>query len=64
MGRASSLRRPNDYVISSQKHLGSVRVAVGMQGTYIKYLTKTKAYSQIIARLVTGARKNRFVSED
>ncbi|CAK0785209.1 hypothetical protein CVIRNUC_008415 [Coccomyxa viridis] len=34
------------------------------QGTYIKYLTKTKAYSQIIARLVTGARKNRFVSEE
>ena len=38
--------------------------AVDMQGTYIKYLTKTKAYSQIIARLVTGARKNRFVSEE
>ncbi|CAL5222870.1 g5296 [Coccomyxa viridis] len=34
------------------------------QGTYIKYLTKTKAYSQIIGRLVTGARKNRFVPEE
>lgn len=37
--------------------------AVG-QGTYIKYLTKSKAYSQILARLITGARKNRFVQED
>ena len=35
-----------------------------VQGTYIKYLTKTKAYSQIIGRLVTGARKNRFVPEE
>ncbi len=35
-----------------------------MQGTYIKYLTKMKAYSQIIGRLVTGARKNRFVPEE
>ena len=39
-------------------------ITIGMQGTYIKYLTKTKAYSQIIARLITGARKNRFVSEE
>lgn len=34
------------------------------QGTYIKYLTKPKAYGQILARLVAGARKNRFVPED
>jgi chlorophyll(ide) b reductase len=34
------------------------------QGTYIKYLTKGKAYGQILARLLTGARKNRFVEED
>ena len=46
------------------KHQGSIVTAVDMQGIYIKYLTKTKAYSQILARLVTGARKNRFVSED
>ena len=37
--------------------------AVG-QGTYIKYLTKGKAYSQILARLLTGARKNKFVQEE
>lgn len=31
---------------------------------YIRYLTQTKAYSQIFARLFTGQRKNRFVAED
>ena len=35
-----------------------------LQGSYVKYLTKTKAYSQIAMRLLTGARKNRFVAED
>ena len=34
------------------------------QSSYIKYLTKPKAYSQILARLLAGARKNRFVPED
>lgn len=31
---------------------------------YIRFLTQQKAYSQIFARLLTGARKNRFVSEE
>ncbi|KAL4421663.1 hypothetical protein ABPG77_001204 [Micractinium sp. CCAP 211/92] len=31
--------------------------------TYIRYLTQTKAYSQILARIVAGQRKNRFVQE-
>lgn len=31
---------------------------------YIQYLTKPKAYGQILKRLVTGERKNRFVQED
>jgi chlorophyll(ide) b reductase len=33
------------------------------QGTYIQYLTKGKAYSQILQRLLLGKRKNRYVSE-
>eukprot|EP00879_Flechtneria_rotunda_P023845 GHRR01025253.1.p1 GENE.GHRR01025253.1~~GHRR01025253.1.p1 ORF type:complete len:268 (+),score=73.44 GHRR01025253.1:721-1524(+) len=36
----------------------------GIASQYIQFLTKPKAYSQIIGRLVTGARKNRFVRED
>ena len=32
--------------------------------TYIKYLTKQKAYAQILGRLIGGRRKNRFVKED
>lgn len=32
--------------------------------TYIKYLTKQKAYTQIIGRLIGGRRKNRFVQEE
>ncbi|DBA86750.1 hypothetical protein WJX77_010965 [Trebouxia sp. C0004] len=32
--------------------------------TYIKFLTKPKAYSQIIGRLIGGRRKNRFVQEE
>lgn len=31
--------------------------------SYIRYLTQTKAYSQILARIVAGQRKNRFVQE-
>ncbi len=34
------------------------------QGAYIKYLTKPKAYGQILTRLITGARKNRYVLEE
>ena len=34
------------------------------QGAYIKYLTKPKAYGQILTRLLTGARKNRYVPEE
>ncbi|KAK9825848.1 hypothetical protein WJX81_003619 [Elliptochloris bilobata] len=34
------------------------------QGSYIRYLTKGKAYSQIAMRLLTGARKGRYVAED
>ena len=30
---------------------------------YIRYLTQTKAYSQILGRIVAGQRKNRFVQE-
>ena len=37
--------------------------AVG-SGTYVQYLTKPKAYAQILRRLVLGERKNRFVRED
>eukprot|EP00877_Chromochloris_zofingiensis_P005359 jgi/Chrzof1/14824/Cz09g17200.t1_NOL[v5.2] len=36
----------------------------GMNSQYIQYLTKPKAYGQILGRLLTGARKNRFVHED
>eukprot|EP00882_Tetradesmus_deserticola_P016046 GHRQ01017115.1.p1 GENE.GHRQ01017115.1~~GHRQ01017115.1.p1 ORF type:complete len:320 (+),score=122.70 GHRQ01017115.1:241-1200(+) len=36
----------------------------GVASTYIQYLTKPKALSQIFARLLTGARKDRFVKED
>ena len=35
-----------------------------LQGAYIKYLTKGKAYGQIAMRLLTGARKNRYVKEE
>lgn len=33
-------------------------------GEYIRFLTKSRAYSQILRRLVAGERKNRFVQED
>ena len=33
-------------------------------GEYIKFLTPGKAYSQILKRLITGERKDRFVVED
>ena len=36
----------------------------GGPSTYIKYLTKQKAYTQIIGRLIGGRRKNRFVQEE
>ena len=36
----------------------------GGKGAYIRALTKPKAYAQIAQRLLTGARKGRFVSED
>lgn len=36
----------------------------GIASQYIQYLTKPKAYGQILSRLLTGARKNRFVKED
>ena len=29
-----------------------------------RFLTKPRAYGQILSRLLTGARKNRFVPED
>jgi hypothetical protein len=32
--------------------------------TYIRFLTKPKAYGQILRRLVLGERRNRFVQED
>lgn len=31
---------------------------------YIRFLTKPKAYAQILRRVVTGDRKNRFVAEE
>ncbi|GAB4813022.1 hypothetical protein N2152v2_000068 [Parachlorella kessleri] len=45
--------------VSTRAPLGGVG-----QSAYIRYLTKPKAYKQIIVRLLTGARKNRFVPED
>jgi hypothetical protein len=33
------------------------------KSVYIRALTKPKAYGQIIQRLLTGARKSRFVPE-
>lgn len=36
----------------------------GIDSTYIKYLTKAKAFSKIISRALTGERKNRHVLED
>ncbi len=36
----------------------------GGKATYIRALTKPKAYTQIAQRLLTGARKGRFVPED
>ncbi|MEW5311636.1 MAG: hypothetical protein WDW38_003334 [Sanguina aurantia] len=35
-----------------------------MASVYIKFLTKPKAYSQILSRLLTGARKDLYVIED
>ena len=34
------------------------------KSTYIRYLTIPKAYSQILLRLLTGARKGRYLPED
>ena len=31
---------------------------------YIRFLTQTKAYSQILGRIFAGQRKNRFVQEE
>ena len=36
----------------------------GSASMYIKYLTKQKAYTQILGRLIGGRRKNRFVQEE
>ncbi|KAK9819695.1 hypothetical protein WJX72_001307 [[Myrmecia] bisecta] len=36
----------------------------GISSQYIRYLTKAKAYTQILMRLVAGQRKNRWVAED
>ncbi|KAL3158125.1 hypothetical protein ABBQ32_011723 [Trebouxia sp. C0010 RCD-2024] len=36
----------------------------GGGSTYIRYLTKQKAYTQILGRLISGRRKNRFVQEE
>jgi len=35
-----------------------------VQGEYIRFLTKGKAYGQILRRLVLGERKDRFVVEE
>ncbi|KAL6761728.1 hypothetical protein V8C86DRAFT_3088155 [Haematococcus lacustris] len=44
--------------------LDSVNPLTGaISPAYIKYLTKGKAYSQILKRLVLGERKDRFVKE-
>lgn len=42
----------------------SATLTGGISSQYIQYLTKPKAYGQIIKRLVLGERKNRFVAED
>ncbi|CAI7788797.1 unnamed protein product [Closterium sp. NIES-54] len=36
----------------------------GNTSTYIKFLTKPKAFSQIFQRALFGQRKNRYVKED
>lgn len=36
----------------------------GGGSTYIRYLTKQKAYTQILGRLIGGRRKNRYVQEE
>jgi hypothetical protein len=36
----------------------------GPRQQYIQFLTKPKAYGQILKRLVLGERRNRFVPED
>lgn len=43
--------------------IGKIRGAVGM-GEYIRFLTKSRAYRQILERVILGKRKDRFVSED
>ena len=41
----------------------SATLSGGISSTYIQYLTKPKAYGQILKRLVLGERKDRFVAE-
>ncbi|KAG1670952.1 hypothetical protein FOA52_011387 [Chlamydomonas sp. UWO 241] len=36
----------------------------GITSSYVQYLTKQKAYSQILSRLLLGRRKDRFVREE
>jgi hypothetical protein len=48
------------YLIS---HVTYVHVTGSINPTYIRYLTKTKAYNQIFRRLLFGERKDRFVPE-
>eukprot|EP00798_Chlamydomonas_sp_ICE-L_P017213 gene17213-23534_t len=45
--------------------MDSVNVVKGnINPTYIQFLTKSKAYSSILSRLITGKNKNRYVQED
>lgn len=42
----------------------SITLTGGINSTYIQFLTKPKAFSQIFKRALAGERKNRFVQED
>lgn len=48
-------KAPQEY----RSAFGSIK-----EGLYIRFLSKSKAYSQIALRLLFGQRKNRFVQEE
>lgn len=56
-----------DFLVPRIRDIPSKRPLPGQgptTGQYIKFLTQTKAYSRIFARLLRGQNKGRFVAED
>ena len=53
------------YLVPRMRKLAEdMRTPGSGKTSYIRYLTKGKAYGQILARLLLGRRKNRFLKED